>query len=482
MKLTFLGAAETVTGSRYLLEGAGLRILIDCGLFQGTKNLRLRNWNPLPVDIGTLDAVILTHAHLDHCGYLPVLTRMGYRGPVYCTRGTRDLCEIMLRDSARLQEEEAAYANRHGRSKHRPALPLYTVEDAEHALELLEPRDFDVPKRLNEHACFRLLPAGHILGAASVVLCVEGKVIAFSGDIGRPDDPIMRAPMPLAHADYLVVESTYGDRLHEKTDPAAELAEVFTSTFRRGGIVVIPCFAVGRAQSILHYIGQLKAAGRMANVPVFLDSPMATSVTQLYGRHVGEHRVSSTEAHAISHAAQMVRTVDESKAILGRHGPMVVIAGSGMATGGRVVHHLKAFAPDYRNTIALVGYQAAGTRGATLAAGAHEIKIHGEYVRVRASVANLSSLSAHADYAELLSWLRSIPEPPQRTFVTHGEPAAADAMRRHIEETYHWRCEVPIYLETVELPGTADELAVNSRAGVGHCMPADPDQPAYSVP
>ncbi|WP_051376664.1 MBL fold/beta-CASP domain-containing RNA metallo-hydrolase [Burkholderia sp. WSM2232] len=462
MKLTFLGAAETVTGSRYLLEGAGLRILIDCGLFQGTKNLRLRNWNPFPVDIGTLDAVILTHAHLDHSGYLPVLARMGYRGPVYCTRGTRDLCEIMLRDSARLQEEQAAYANRHGLSKHHPALPLYTIEDAEQALEQLDAREFDVPKQLNEHACFRLLPAGHILGAASVVLCVEGKVIAFSGDIGRPDDPIMRPPMPLAHADYLIVESTYGDRLHTKTDPATELAEIFATTFRRGGIVVIPCFAVGRAQTILHYIAQLKATGRMANVPVFLDSPMATSVTQLYRHHVGEHRVSSTEANAISHAAQMVRTVDESKAILGRRGPMVIIAGSGMATGGRVLHHLKAFAPDHRNTIALVGFQAAGTRGATLASGAPEIRIHGEDVRVRASVVCLSSLSAHADYGELLSWLRSIAKPPQRTFVTHGEPAAADAMRRHIEETYHWPCEVPVYQQTVVLTAAADECAANA--------------------
>jgi metallo-beta-lactamase family protein len=245
MKLTFLGAAETVTGSRYLLEGAGLRVLIDCGLFQGTKNLRLLNWSAFPVPVESLDAVILTHAHLDHSGYLPVLARMGYRGPVYCTRGTRDLCEVLLRDSAKLQEEEAAFANRHGFSKHHPALPLYTLEDAEKALQLLVPREFDVPKQLNEQACFRLLPSGHILGAASVVVCMEGKVIAFSGDVGRPSDPIMRAPMPLAHADYLVVESTYGDRLHEAADPATELADIFARTFQHGGVVVIPCFAVG---------------------------------------------------------------------------------------------------------------------------------------------------------------------------------------------------------------------------------------------
>ncbi|MFL9913754.1 MBL fold metallo-hydrolase RNA specificity domain-containing protein [Paraburkholderia sp. RL17-337-BIB-A] len=478
MKLSFLGAAETVTGSRYLLEGAGLRVLIDCGLFQGTKNLRLRNWGAFPVPVETLDAVILTHAHLDHSGYLPVLARMGYRGPVYCTRGTRDLCEVMLRDSARLQEEEAAFANRHGFSKHHPALPLYTLEDAEKALQLLVPREFDVPKRLNEQACFRLLPSGHILGAARVVVCMEGKVIAFSGDVGRPKDPIMRAPMPLAHADYLVIESTYGDRLHEPGDPAIELAEVFARTFRQGGVVVIPCFAVGRAQSILHYIARLKAAGRMADVPVYLDSPMASSVTQLYRHHVGEHRLTMTEANAISSAAAMVRTVDESKAVSARHGPMVVIAGSGMATGGRVVHHLKAFASDSRNTIALVGYQAAGTRGAALAAHVPAIKIHGDYVPVRASVVTLSSLSAHADYRELTTWLGSISVPPERTFVTHGEPGAADALRRHLEETLHWRCEVPIYLETVELPGSDADTAIHPCAAttMSTVEAADPDQ------
>jgi metallo-beta-lactamase family protein len=455
MKLTFLGATETVTGSKYLLEGAGLRLLIDCGMFQGTKNLRLRNWNALPVPIDKLDGVILTHAHLDHSGYLPVLARMGYRGPIYCTSGTRDLCEVMLRDSAKLQEEEADFANRHGFSKHHPALPLYTLKDAEDTIRLLVPRDFDVPMMLNDHACFRLLPAGHILGAASVVLCMEGKVIAFSGDLGRPRDPIMRAPMPLAHADYLIVESTYGDRLHSAVDPATELADVFSRTFRQGGVVVIPCFAVGRAQSILHYIAELKASVRMAHVPVYLDSPMASSVTELYRRHAREHRLTMTQANAMSHAAEMVRTVDESKAVSSRRGPMVVIAGSGMATGGRVLHHLKAFAPDSRNTIALVGYQAAGTRGAALAAHAPSIKIHGEYVPVRAAVESISSLSAHADYSETLTWLGAMSVPPERTFITHGEPAAADAFRRHVEETLHWPCTVPTYLEAVELPASA---------------------------
>lgn len=456
MKLTFLGATETVTGSKYLLEAGGLRILIDCGLFQGTKNLRLRNWGELPVPVDSLDAVILTHAHIDHSGYLPVLARNGYRGPVYCTPGTLDLCEVMLRDSARLQEEEAEFANRHGYSKHHPALPLYTVDDAERVLRQFVPRDFDVPTPLNERVAFRLLPAGHILGAASVVLCCGHKLIAFSGDLGRPNDPIMRAPAPPVHANYLVVESTYGDRLHEPGDPIDELEVLFSKTFARGGVVVMPCFAVGRAQEILHYIAQLKVAGRMPNVPVYLDSPMATSVTDIYRHHLRDHRLTLSQAEAIGKAAIMVRTVDQSKAIGEHRGPMVIIAGSGMATGGRVLHHLKAYAPDPRNTIALVGYQAAGTRGAALAAHEPSIKIHGEYVRVRAHVETISSLSAHADYSETLAWLGHLSIPPERTFVTHGEPAAADALRRRIEETLHWRCEVPTWMQSVELPELPD--------------------------
>lgn len=459
MKLTFLGATETVTGSKYLIEGENLRLLVDCGLFQGIKNLRLRNWNPLPVPIDTLDGVILTHAHLDHSGYLPVLARMGYRGPIHCTAGTRDLCEIMLRDSAKLQEEEADFANRHGFSKHRPALPLYTLKDAEDALRLLTPIDFNTTRLLNEHASFRLLPAGHILGAASLALHMEGKSIVFSGDLGRMNDPIMRPPTSPAYADYLVVESTYGDRLHSSSDPAAELESIFAATFKRGGVVVIPCFAVGRAQSILHYIACLKASGRMADVPVYLDSPMATSVTEFYRRHVREHRLTMTQADAIGRAAIMVRSVDESKAVTRRRGPMVVIAGSGMATGGRVLHHLKAFAPDPRNTIALVGYQAAGTRGAALASRTTSLKIHGENIPLRAAVESITCLSAHADYDEILTWLGAISRAPKRTFVTHGEAAAADAMRRRIEETLHWQCEVPTYLESVELPGAEASLA-----------------------
>jgi metallo-beta-lactamase family protein len=428
-----------------------LRILVDCGLFQGVKNLRLRNWSPLPVPADTIDAVILTHAHIDHSGYLPLLARNGFHGPVYCTPGTAALCEIMLPDSARLQEEETDFANRHGFSKHRPALPLYTQDDAQRALRLIVPQRFDHPVDLPHELCFRFLPSGHILGAASVVMCRHHKLLAFSGDVGRPEDPIMRAPAPLAHVDYLVVESTYGDRLHPDSNPLDELEHVFSRTFAKGGVVVIPSFAVGRAQEILYYIAKLKETGRMAHVPVYLDSPMATSVTEVYRKHLSEHRLTISEANAIDKAAIMVRSVDESKAIASRNGPKVIIAGSGMATGGRVLHHLHLYASDPRNTIALVGYQAAGTRGAALAAHEPAIKLFGEYVRVRANVESITSLSAHADYRELLQWLSSLADAPTRTFVTHGEPAAADAMRRRIVETLGWPCEVPAYLQTVEL-------------------------------
>ncbi|MFM0136338.1 MBL fold metallo-hydrolase RNA specificity domain-containing protein [Caballeronia grimmiae] len=451
MRLTFLGAAETVTGSKYLLEHEGKRLLIDCGLFQGTKNVRLRNWAVPPFPVASLDAVILTHAHLDHSGYLPALAQAGYRGPVYCTPGTNDLCEILLLDSAKLQEEEAAYATRHGFSRHHPALPLYTLKNAQDALGLLVPRDFNVTTELGVGAAFRLLPAGHILGAASVELALGGQTLLFSGDIGRPRDPLMRAPQAPPRADVLVIESTYGDRLHPSTDPLDEIARVFADTFRRAGVVVIPCFAVGRAQTLLQYIASLLESGRIARVPVFLDSPMATSVTQAYVRHRSEHRLTRSQLESIEHVATIVRSVDESKGVTAHKGPMVIIAGSGMATGGRVLHHLKAFAPDDRNTILLVGYQAAGTRGAALAAHAPAIKIHGAYVPVRARVVSLDSMSAHADYAELLDWLRGMPGPPSRTFVTHGEPAAADALRRRIEETLHWPCSVPLYMQEVEL-------------------------------
>jgi len=450
--LRFLGATGTVTGSKYLLSTARGSVLVDCGLFQGYKQLRLRNRAAMPFDPATLDAVVLTHAHLDHSGYLPLLVKNGFRGPIYATFGTHDLCRILLPDSGRLQEEEAENANREGWSRHAPALPLYTEADAFAALEQFEVRGFDQVFEPVPALRTRFVPAGHILGAACVKLEDGTRTIVFSGDLGRPNDLIMHPPAAIEQADYLVVESTYGDRRHDPADAVEKLGEVIRHTARRDGVVVIPSFAVGRTQELLLAIHRLKAQKKIpATLPVFLNSPMAVDATAIYRRHAAEHRLSAAETQAMGQAAHFVNTVEESRGLNTRRGPMVIIAGSGMATGGRVVHHLKAFAPDPRNTILFAGFQAGGTRGAAMLGGADAVKIHGEYVPVRAEVKALDNLSAHADAAEILAWLRHFKHPPKRTFVTHGEPPAADALRRIIEEQLHWRCEVPDYLETVRL-------------------------------
>ncbi len=451
MQLTFLGATGTVTGSKYLLRNQGRSVLVDCGLFQGLKALRLRNWQPPPVKPASLEAVVLTHAHIDHSGYLPLLVRSGFRGPVYCTRATFELCKLLLPDSGHLQEEQARYANQHGFSRHKPALPLYTADDALKSLRQFVPVDYGKSRRVEGLGAFRLLPAGHILGAAIVVFEGAGPRIAFSGDLGRTDDPVMRPPSTLTEADYLVVESTYGNRLHPAADPEAELAGHLERVTAAGGIVVIPAFAVGRAQVLLHLIARIKARGKLAGIPVYLNSPMAIDATRTFRQFRAEHRLSADECHAACTVATMVNTPQESIALNERREPMIIISASGMATGGRVLHHLAAFAPDPRNMILFTGFQAAGTRGAALMAGAKEVKIHGAYVPVRAEVVNLESLSAHADYAGILAWLRGFRHAPRHTFVTHGEPAAADEMRRRIGETFGWDCSVPDYLETATL-------------------------------
>jgi len=451
MKLTFLGATGTVTGSKYLLELGSKRILIDCGLFQGLKQLRLKNRDKLSIDPGSVDAVILTHAHIDHTGYLPLFVRNGFVGKVYCSFGTRDLCEILLPDSAHLQEEEARFANKYGFSKHSPALPLYTKEDAIKALDLFTPVDFEKDIDLGDGVTIRLSPNGHILGSAFVRIHDANTSILFSGDIGRPNDVLMKPPTQIKQADYMVLESTYGDRAHEKTDPKIKLAAVINRTISRGGKVIIPVFAVGRAQELLYYIHLLKAKGSIPDVPVYLNSPMAVDATEIFNRHRGEHRLSSGECEAMFHTAHMVNTVEQSKALNENRHPMIILAASGMATGGRVIHHLKAFAPNPNNTILFAGFQAAGTRGAAMLNGADSIKIHGEYIPVNAEVAMISNLSAHGDYLEILDWLRGFESAPKRVFITHGEPVAADAMRLHVEETLHWNTCVPDYLETVEL-------------------------------
>jgi len=444
VSITFLGGASTVTGSKYLVRHGAETLLVDCGLFQGYKQLRLRNWAPLPVAPNQIDSVILTHAHLDHSGYLPLLAREGYGDHVHATRGTRDLCAILLPDSGHIQEEDAAFANRHGFSKHAPALPLYTRKDALACLKLIKPHDFSrtfEPLR-GWHATF--FRAGHILGAASLLLEVAGRRILFSGDLGRTDDFMMNPPDRAPAADTVVIESTYGDRTHPKEDVLAELGPALQRLAGRGGVAVIPVFAVGRAQEILHAIDQLKVRGEIPkNLPVFLDSPMAVHTTHLFDNYMDEHRLDAKQVRALTHSATMINTPDESKALARRHGPMVILAASGMATGGRVLHHLALYAGNHRNMIVLTGFQSPGTRGATLASGAPSVRIHGKDVGVSAEIVQLLSASAHADAPQLEAWLRTLPAPPGQVYVVHGEISAADALRQRIEHGLGWRALVP---------------------------------------
>lgn len=451
MKLQFLGATDTVTGSKYLVRHQGGSVLVDCGLFQGYKQLRLRNWSALPVKPAAIDAVVLTHAHIDHSGYLPLLAREGFVGKVYCSPATFDLCRILLPDSGYLQEEEAEYANRHGFSKHAPALPLYTRDDAERCLRLFKPLPYAKAWQPIPGLAATLTPSGHIAGSSFVHLDDGSRSILFSGDLGRPHDMLLKPPSAMDGADYLVVESTYGDRAHPNSDPLEKLAAAINRTAARGGVVVIPAFAVGRAQTLLYCIHLLKSRGAIEDVPVYLNSPMAANAMDTYFRHLDELRLTAAECQAVAGTARIVQSPEESERLNGKRGPMIIIAASGMATGGRVVHHLKAFAPDARNTILLVGYQSGGTRGASIASGARSIRIHGQDVPVRAEVAMLDDFSAHADAGEILEWLRHFKAPPAATFITHGEPPAADALRQRIERELRWKCHLPYYLETVEL-------------------------------
>jgi metallo-beta-lactamase family protein len=405
----------------------------------------------LPFDPASLDAVLLTHAHLDHSGYLPLLVRNGFAGPVFSTPGTRDLCEILLQDSGHLLEKDADFANRHGFSKHRPALPLYTRKDAKASLARFRSVAFGEGHRLEAELSTRFRPAGHILGASIIELLTKDLTVVFSGDLGRPNSPTMLDPALIRRADYLIVESTYGDRNHDRGDPEDALAEIITRTAARGGTVLVPAFAVGRAQRLLYHLHRLKAARRIPDLPVFLDSPMAINASEIFCRHLADQRLSAKECRAICAVAHYVRKAEESKSLDENKVPKVLISASGMATGGRVLHHLKRFASDVRNTILFTGFQAGGTRGAAMMAGAERVKIHGDYVPVRAEVQNLQVLSAHADADEILTWLRNFEAPPRTTFVTHGELAAADALRHRIEEELGWPCHVPEYREEVEL-------------------------------
>ncbi|WP_375738648.1 MBL fold metallo-hydrolase RNA specificity domain-containing protein [Pseudomonas boanensis] len=451
MRLTFLGAAGTVTGSKYLVEHEHKRVLVDCGLFQGYKQLRLRNWDHFPLPIEDLDAIVLTHAHLDHSGYLPVLVRDGYRGPVYATPATCELARILLLDSGRLQEEEAEYANRRGYSKHHPAKPLYTEADAERALKLFHPIALHHPQNILPGIRLLLRTAGHILGAATVELEVGGVKLVCSGDLGRMHDPVMKEPELIDEADYLLVESTYGDRKHSPEPVEKQLADVINRTAMRQGITLVPSFAVGRAQLLMYHLYRLKEEKLIPDIPIFLNSPMATDATALYHRFRSEHRLTAEECEGTCKVAHIVRSVDESKLLDEFRRPAVIIAASGMATGGRVLYHLKTLAPNPHNTLLFSGFQAGGTRGSLIVSGAETVRMHGQEVPIRAEVVQMENLSAHADADEIMEWLRGFKRPPKHTYVVHGEPMAADVLRRRISVELGWSVSVPEHRDRVEM-------------------------------
>lgn len=449
--LQFLGATGTVTGSKYLIEAGGKRILVDCGLFQGYKELRLRNWEPFPVPPDTIDTVLLTHAHLDHSGYVPSLVRDGFRGKVVATTGTAELVSIMWPDSAHLLEEEAERANRKGYTKHHPAKPLYSIDDVNQALGQIRITEYDKVLDIAPGVTATFLPAGHILGASQLRLTVGEKTIHFTGDLGRQHDPLMKPPRPYQGSDILITESTYGDRDHPNIDPEKELGPAIGPVLERGGVVVIPAFAVGRTQGLLLHVWRLMDHGEIPRVPVYVNSPMAESATSMYHRHREEHRIDDSEFSSMYDVAHMVRTVEESKALNERHGPMIIIAASGMMTGGRVLHHVVAFGGDPKNAILIAGYQAGGTRGRLLAEGATSLRIFGHDVPIRAEVVQLNSMSGHADSQEILNWMKHAPQPPRITYVTHGEPAASDRLRSDIDHSLGWNVRVPHDRETIDL-------------------------------
>ena len=451
MKIKFLGAVGTVTGSKYLLRTKKANYLVDCGLFQGLKELRLCNWRKLFIEASDIDAIFLSHAHIDHTGFLPRLVALGFNGPIYCSEGTYELSKILLPDSGYLQEEEANYANKKGYSKHKPALPLYTREQALESLKYFEPIDFHVPVRVKGGAQVTFSRAGHILGASSVLVAAEGTSIVFSGDVGRLKDMIMYPPEPLPDADYLVLESTYGDRLHAGTDLEVNLANIINQVVKDNGTVVVPAFAVGRAQLILLVLERLFRAKKIPHLKVFLDSPMAINTTKLYCDFQKEHRLSLKNCEDMSNVAILTPTPEESKAINDVPGPKIVVSASGMASGGRVLHHLAQYISDPKNAIVLVGYQAAGTRGRALLDGAHEIKLFGQEYAVKAKIIYFTDLSAHADYQELIEWLKSSKIRNPKVFLTHGEDSAREHFRELLIDTFHWDVELPKYESEYQL-------------------------------
>jgi len=443
MTIKFLGGAGSVTGSKYLLSIDDKRILVDCGLYQGVKNLRSKNWQIFPIDASKIDAILLTHAHIDHSGYIPALMKTGFKGPVFTSSGTLDLCSVLLPDSGYLQEEDARYANKKHFSKHSPAVPLYTEEDARKSLGLFKPISMNKTVEIASGITATFTPVGHILGASAIRVAAKSKSITFSGDVGRSNDLVMKPPQILNETDYLVVESTYGNRLHGKLDVFEYFEEIINKTSKRGGIVLMPSFAVGRTQINLHILQILKQSHRIPNLPIFLNSPMAISATEIYCKHSKEHKLSYEQCNLIEQGTKYIRTSEESIELNNSSYPSVIISASGMASGGRVLHHLKSLVTHHQNSIVFIGYQAPGTRGDAMVNGANEIKIHGEYYPVKAEIHHNDSLSAHGDYAEIIDWLERSNLSPQRVFVTHGERSAADAMRLKLKDKFLWNTCVP---------------------------------------
>lgn len=450
MKFQFFGATETVTGSKTLLSVGNEKYLIDCGQFQGLKHFREKNWNTLPFRAAEISAVFLTHAHIDHSGLLPLLVKQGFSGPIYCTHATRQLCEILLLDSAHLQEEDADYANRKGFSKHSPALPLFTTYDVTKTMRYFKCVDFDQVTKVGKLAV-TFHPAGHILGAAWLSILNEGKHICFSGDLGRTDDSLMNPPKPLVRADVLVCESTYGDRLHPQEASDEKLADIINDTTRRGGTVVIPSFAVGRAQLLLQMIVRLIKNKKIPSLPIYLDSPMATRATALFSEHLGEHKLSARDLADFKNLVTFVESAEASKRVTLDKEPKIIVSASGMATGGRILHHLKTFLPSGRNSVVIVGYQAVGTRGASLANHAEAVKIHGAYVPVNAGIHKLDGLSAHADQTGLLNWIEHLNVPPRQVFLNHGEPEACEGLRIALRDRFQIEAVVPEFGDEIEL-------------------------------
>ena len=481
ISITFLGAARTVTGSKYVVESGGTRIMVDAGLFQGLKELRERNWQDLPVPATSLQAIVLTHAHLDHCGYLPRLVAQGFRGRVFCTQGTKDLCGIVLPDAGRLQEEDAEFANRHHFSKHKPALPLYREVDAARAVSLLQPVGYERPMPVAPGIEVDFINAGHLLGSSYVRMRIDGRTILFGGDLGRYGRPVLPDPTPVDGADYLLVESTYGDRVHEQDDNGDRLASIVSTAVKKGGKLIIPAFAIGRVEEVLYWLRRLEAEQRIPVLPVYLDSPMASAALARYTERAHEldpelqpeqrddkaphdaaapHDVATRRRQArqeremcifCTERFRVVASPDESKRLTASRTPAIVISSSGMAEGGRVLHHLKAALPDSRNTVLLAGYQGVGTRGRRLVDGEKTVKIHGEWVAVAATIEHIDSMSAHADANEIMRWLSAFTRAPQQTFIVHGEPAAQDALAARIHAELGWATKAPAHGERVEL-------------------------------